>query len=106
MRKLTASCASEQNFISVAMYAHTDSKTTGLVDIVLQMDLGKLLGKASFLVNDVKAERVQNDPTKTQYLFTDGDITVDLLMDDEKHTAGILTESNGKRIEMKCETLD
>ena len=88
------------------MYVHADSRTSGLVDMVVQMDLGKPLGKASFLVNDIKAEAVQNDKTKTQYLFTDGDVTIDLLMDNEKHTAGILAEASGKRIEMKCETLD
>ena len=102
LRPLVGTCVSKEDKVSLHFYPHADVMTTGLVDVVVNADLGSFFGKENYLINDIlaTASKVAGE-NKTKLYFTNQDVTLDVVIDNVTNTARLLVEG-GKRITLKC----
>ena len=98
VRKRTAVCTSKYPKIAFSFFSHSDVIRSGLVDLLVQYNL-PIIGKETYLINDIVGSAI--DKNKTKFFFTDGDITIDIVIDNDANLASFQV-SEEKRITLKC----
>ena len=102
LRPLGGTCTSKEDKVTLSFFPHADALTTGLVDVMVNADLGSFLGKENYLINDIVATSSKTaNENKTKLYFTNKDVTLDVVIDNVTDTASLLVE-DGKRITLKC----
>ena len=100
VRTLATRCVSAKKEVSVTIYDHSDVLKSGYVDVVLNARLGTLF-RENYLINDLRVVPDAKNSHRMSLHFTNGDITFDLIGNDEDGTAS-LAVADDARITLRC----
>jgi hypothetical protein len=104
VRPFVGTCTSKDAAVQLSFFAHKDLLKTGLVDVLVKADLGSAFGEMKYLVSDI-VSTPEPATNQTKVFFTDGDITVDVTINNGTNTGTIAVEK-GKSIALKCVGVD